>query len=123
MGKKYNTQKQDQYLQKTYGISLEEKLQRLKLNSDRCEICKKKVKILKDKEWLRVSVVDHCHTTGKIRGILCSQCNAALGLLQEKPEVLFAAYEYLVFHQPPRFNNEYHQLTLPFQDGSLDWKV
>jgi Recombination endonuclease VII len=27
--------------------------------------------------------VDHCHTTGKIRGLLCGNCNSALGLIKE----------------------------------------
>lgn len=30
--------------------------------------------------------IDHCHETGRVRGILCRKCNTALGLLQEDPE-------------------------------------
>jgi hypothetical protein len=39
--------------------------------------------------------VDHCHTSGKVRGILCQQCNHMLGLAYDNPAVLAAAVEYL----------------------------
>lgn len=39
-------------------------------------------------------VVDHCHMTGTIRGLLCGECNSAIGLLKDDPEVArrMAAY-------------------------------
>lgn len=43
-------------------------------------------KICKDKEKSRTKInltVDHCHKTGKIRGLLCHSCNVVLGLLKE----------------------------------------
>lgn len=39
-------------------------------------------------------VLDHCHTTEKIVGILCNNCNRALGLLFENPEILLKASKY-----------------------------
>lgn len=39
--------------------------------------------------------VDHCHTTGKVRGLLCHNCNRALGLLQDNTDNLKRAIEYL----------------------------
>lgn len=39
--------------------------------------------------------VDHCHTTGKVRGYLCSHCNLMLGHAQDNPEVLRRAAQYL----------------------------
>jgi len=39
--------------------------------------------------------VDHCHKTGKIRGVLCSNCNRALGLLNDDISVLSNLFEYL----------------------------
>jgi len=40
-------------------------------------------------------VVDHCHSTGKIRGLLCHNCNRALGLMQDNVETLQNAIDYL----------------------------
>ncbi len=48
--------------------------------------------------------VDHCHTTGKIRAILCQSCNVTLGKVEEKEEILLALIEYLRKHK-----GEYHQ--------------
>ena len=39
--------------------------------------------------------VDHCHSTGKVRGLLCHRCNTALGLFYDRRESLAAAIEYL----------------------------
>lgn len=39
--------------------------------------------------------VDHCHDTGRIRGMLCHNCNTAIGLLREDPSVMQAAINYL----------------------------
>lgn len=38
---------------------------------------------------------DHCHATGKPRGVLCGSCNMALGLLKDNPEILERAASYL----------------------------
>lgn len=40
-------------------------------------------------------VVDHDHTTGKVRGLLCHNCNRALGLLQDNKSYLQSAINYL----------------------------
>lgn len=40
-------------------------------------------------------VLDHCHASGKIRGLLCRPCNAILGMCQDKIDVLEAAIDYL----------------------------
>jgi hypothetical protein len=39
--------------------------------------------------------VDHDHETGEVRGLLCTNCNTGIGQLQEDPEVLLKAIEYL----------------------------
>lgn len=40
-------------------------------------------------------VLDHCHTTGEVRGVLCRQCNQALGLFKDNLETLENAIIYL----------------------------
>lgn len=40
--------------------------------------------------------VDHDHSTGEVRGLLCRNCNRALGLLQDNPEIVSALLDYLV---------------------------
>jgi hypothetical protein len=42
-----------------------------------------------------ILVVDHCHDTGKIRSLLCSPCNTAIGLFKEEPKRMRAAIRYL----------------------------
>lgn len=52
-----------------------------------CAICKFKPKT--------VFHVDHCHSTGKVRGLLCINCNMALGLLKDNKMFLSQAIDYL----------------------------
>ena len=44
------------------------------------------------------SAIDHNHTTGEVRGILCKKCNRGLGLLGDSPKILSKAEMYLVKH-------------------------
>jgi hypothetical protein len=43
--------------------------------------------------------VDHCHETGKIRGLLCGSCNRGIGLLKDCHETLKKASEYIFTHK------------------------
>ena len=54
-----------------------------------CNICSRKLTSYKRKH------IDHCHETGRVRGILCSQCNVGLGMFQDDPERLAKAITYL----------------------------
>lgn len=63
--------------------------QRLAECGGRCEICGEP-----PKRYARLSI-DHNHETGELRGLLCKDCNNALGLLGDHPEKLRAALQYL----------------------------
>ena len=58
-----------------------------------CAICK----VAPDNQ--RKLAVDHCHQTGRIRGLLCTACNVALGHLQDDPERLQRALQYLTVQE------------------------
>ena len=62
-------------LKKKYGISLEDFDMMLEKQDFSCALCKTKKPKGHSNQWH----VDHCHTTGRIRGLLCSQCNTVLG--------------------------------------------
>ena len=44
---------------------------------------------------MNILVVDHCHTTNKVRGIICEKCNQTLGLMDDSVEFLIKAAQYL----------------------------
>lgn len=43
--------------------------------------------------------IDHCHTTGKVRGLLCGPCNVSLGQFRDNPRTLLEAAKYLLKHR------------------------
>ena len=79
-------------LKKKYGFSIEEYNLLLKKQKDKCAICGSKKNKIANRSRLEV---DHCHKTGKIRGLLCSSCNRSLGLLGENVRILKRAIIYL----------------------------
>ena len=82
------------YLEKTYGITLEQYKDLKESQNDRCAICNEEGFILNPNSKSKL-VVDHCHTTGKVRGFLCHNCNRALGLFQDSVAFLEKAIKYL----------------------------
>jgi hypothetical protein len=46
----------------------------------------------------RLLAVDHCHETGKVRGLLCGRCNTGIGMLRESLPLMQRAMEYLRKH-------------------------
>lgn len=78
------------YYKKTYGINLEEYEKILYEQDFRCAICK-----IHQSKLNRSLYIDHCHTTGKIRGLLCSKCNSGIGFFSDSIKKLENAINYL----------------------------
>lgn len=64
-----------------------------------CEICNNPISNNRRLNSIESLCVDHCHKTGKIRGVLCSNCNSAIGFLKENPEIIKAALKYIEKHK------------------------
>lgn len=75
---------------KEYGITEEEYNAMLTNQGDRCAICKRH-----KSDFIKALAVDHCHKTGRVRGILCMPCNRGLGYFKDNPELTLAATDYL----------------------------
>lgn len=84
-------------LQLKYGITLEDYEQMLKEQNYRCAICKTDNPAGRGviRETKVSFAVDHCHTTMRVRGLLCNLCNRALGFFRDDPEIIRRAGEYL----------------------------
>jgi hypothetical protein len=74
---------------RAYGITEQDYDRMLDEQAGGCYICG-------GKPERRALDIDHDHETGKVRGLLCSNHNRAIGLLGDDPEMLLAAHAYLV---------------------------
>jgi hypothetical protein len=85
-------QKQEYYYQSTYGLTTQQVEDMKTAQKYSCAICGDVFKSTKDAH------VDHNHTTGKVREVLCSACNHGIGKFAESEERLLKAIEYLRKH-------------------------
>jgi transcription elongation factor Elf1 len=82
-------EKQATRVKAMYGITSEEYKQMYEAQDGKCKICNTAPTT---KRGLNV---DHCHVSGKVRGLLCHGCNTALGSFKDDPTLLMNAIEYL----------------------------
>lgn len=88
--------KRNWYLLNKYNISEADYLRFYKKQKGRCAICKDKENLgYKTTNTIRKLAVDHCHNTGKIRGLLCFHCNTSLGKFKDNIKLLKRAINYL----------------------------
>jgi hypothetical protein len=73
-------------IRRRYGLTTEEHEALFQQHGNRCAVCGSPDDLH----------VDHCHVSGKIRGILCGGCNRAIGGLQDDPSLLLRAAAYLL---------------------------
>ena len=86
---------QEHNLRKFYGITSQDYDDMLARQGGVCAICKAppaERSYKGDPKEPRL-YVDHCHTTGVIRGLLCPGCNTMLGHIEKRPHVTFEMYE------------------------------
>lgn len=84
----------NKYYQSVYGISVHDFVEMLQDQDEKCAICGGEG--FKMHEGIKESlVVDHNHDTGRVRGLLCNNCNRGLGLFQDSIKNLQSAIRYL----------------------------
>lgn len=89
--KKCAQEKNKNYRQKyLYGLTKQEFKDLLEKQENRCAICGTHRDVL-----TRDLHIDHCHTTGEVRGLLCINCNTGLGSFKDSEDLLTFAITYL----------------------------
>ena len=81
----------DYALRRRYGITMDDYLAAEHAQDGRCAIC--------GVDGGGALCVDHDHDSGNVRGLLCNECNSAIGLLKEDVDVLDSAIRYLEYWQ------------------------
>lgn len=94
---------------KRYGITPADFRLYLAAQKNRCAICKS---ILE----LKTRTIDHDHSTGKVRGLLCRHCNTGLGCFRDDQSSLRRAIKYLAKNQTTQ---ETHSPQLQLVEGEL----
>lgn len=81
---------------KRFGLSEEDYTKMLVSQNGVCAVCKQ--------PGFKRLAVDHCHKTGKIRGLLCSSCNSAEGLLKSDSTIIRALADYVEYNDKGETN-------------------
>ena len=89
--RKYNKEnplkRKNAILKNVYGITLDDYNKMFEEQKGKCAICNRH-----QNELIRKLSVDHCHRTNKVRGLLCKNCNVALGYYEKYDKELFEKY-------------------------------
>lgn len=86
---KFQRHKTELRLKNNFCLTIVEAENLVRSQNNSCAIC------LKQFEWSRDAKIDHDHKTGRVRGILCPQCNTGLGFFKDNPFILRNAIRYL----------------------------
>lgn len=87
------------HLKHEYGLTVEDYARMHKDQNGLCAICGKVETVRNHSHVISALAVDHDHSTGKIRGLLCSNCNKFLGCAKDSEDNLLKAVEYLRKHK------------------------
>jgi hypothetical protein len=88
---KFRRNQRRSVLKRQYGMTPEGFDDMLAAQGGRCAVCRTADPRGRHGSWH----VDHCHETGRIRGLLCGRCNRAIGFFGDDRSLLLAAAEYL----------------------------
>lgn len=90
----------DRNIKRVYGLTREQYDKILLNQNNVCAICEKQETAVNGRTGsIKSLAVDHCHNTGKIRGLLCWRCNATIGKLEENLELIDKMKSYLIKHK------------------------
>lgn len=79
-----------------YGITVDDYDRMFIEQNGLCKICRQEeTAVHKKTNKLRLLSIDHCHTTGRVRGLLCGDCNRAIGIMKDDIKRLESAIKYL----------------------------
>jgi hypothetical protein len=96
---KYRLLQRNSHLKRHYNITLDDYNLMSEAQNHVCAICGMKESSNRGHTLNALSLaVDHCHESGKIRGLLCMDCNQMLGKFNDDPARFEKAAEYLVTH-------------------------
>ena len=85
------------HIKRTYNLEIKDYFLMLDNQKNKCAICGNE--LISDK---RETHIDHNHKTGKVRGILCSQCNRGIGTFDDDATLLQKAVNYLIEKNKPK---------------------
>jgi len=83
----------DRTMFRKYGITLEQFDALREKQNYCCALCN-----ARESENKQGLVVDHCHTSGDVRELLCTTCNVGLGMFKDNPKLLLKAVDYIRKH-------------------------
>jgi hypothetical protein len=75
-------------LKKRYGLTMEQHEKMHEIQDGKCAICN-------EDPYPKKLMVDHCHESSDVRGLLCNTCNLGIGFFKDNKELLQSAINYL----------------------------
>jgi hypothetical protein len=78
-----------------YGVTKEQYESMVAAQNNLCAICNRPEKDVHQSGRLKSLSIDHCHKTGKVRGLLCFACNSSIGKFDDDVDLLRSAIRYL----------------------------
>ena len=93
-----NRVRRNAFIKRTYGITQDDYLAMLEAQGGRCAICKRPDNY--KSKWFDI---DHCHTTKRVRGLLCRNCNKGLGNFKDDVSLMTSAIGYIKSSAKVRF--------------------